>query len=203
MFNTRLFKHLVFILILMAGFTNQALAETSKKKYGNLNKGVFLVATDKLKYSSMHKTVIYITQHDQAGTSGFIINRPTEAHVNDAFPDIHASSETNGTVYFGGPLHTQYLFILTQTQFSEGLYPINQNVYFGTGPAMSVRLQSENSHDKIRSFAGFMSWGPEQLEHELDAGEWILAPGNPAELFEADSDTLWTSLYKRWAGSWI
>jgi len=177
-------------------------AEAAKKKiHGNLNKGVFLVATDNLNGHSLSKSVIFITQHDSSGSSGFIVNRPTNLTVNEAFPNIHASNTTNNTLYFGGPLHSQYLFILTQTEETKGLYRVNRQVYFGTGPEMKSRLHSE-TRDIIRTFAGFMSWGPGQLEDELSAGDWILAPGNTKQLFDDDTSDMWQTLYRLWAGSW-
>jgi len=196
-------KHsLALLTIVLVAFSMNSFAE-SAKKYGNLTKGIFLIATDGLEYTSLNKTVIYITQHDKSGTSGLIINRPTKLDINEAFPETHASDTTNETLYFGGPLHTKHMFMLTETDFSQGLHPVNQNVYFGTGKEMTVRLQSDNNRDKIRTFAGFMSWGPEQLESELDSGNWVMAPGNPTQLFTKDGDDLWKTLYRRWAGSWI
>jgi len=195
-------QSLVLLAIVLIAFSTNSFAEKSEK-YGNLKKGIFLVATDGLEYTSLNKTVIYITQHDETGTSGLIINRPTKLDINEAFPETHASDTTNSTLYFGGPLHTKYMFMLTETDFSQGLHPVNQNIYFGTGDEMAVRLQSENSRDKIRTFAGFMSWGPDQLASELDHGDWVMAPGNPQQIFTKDGDDLWKTLYRRWAGSWI
>ncbi|MDH3326907.1 MAG: YqgE/AlgH family protein [Gammaproteobacteria bacterium] len=172
-----------------------------KRAHGNLSQGVFLVATDKLNEFSLKNSVIYITQHDGSGTSGFIVNRPTNLTINEAFPDTHASNSTNNTLYFGGPLHSQYLFILTQTKTPEGLYPINREVHFGTGEEMKARLHSETK-DIIRTYAGFMSWGPGQLEEELTAGDWVLAPGNIKQLFSDDTSEIWKNLYHLWAGSW-
>ena len=206
MFKLEKSLYKIFISILTICFisTNICYAsEQEKKKHRNLKKGVYLIASKNLDSTALGETVIYITQHDEAGTAGLVVNRPTNLSVNEAFPDTQASEETNGTLYFGGLLHTQYLFMLTETQFNGGLFPINQNVCFGTGEAMSVRLRSHNKRDKIRTFAGFMSWGPEQLEVELDNGDWILAPADSASLFATNTDSLWADLYSRWAGSWI
>ena len=180
------------------------MAESNKKsKHSNLTKGIFLVASEQLQHSPMSKTVIYITQHDDAGTSGFIVNRPTNLQINQAFPETHASPSTNKMLYFGGPLHSRYLFMLTQTQFAHGLHAIKSNIYFGAGEEVQMRLRSENTRDKIRTYAGFMSWGPEQLIEEIDRGDWILTPASIDQLFNQDTTKLWKNLVKRWGGSWI
>ena len=199
-------KYLRFIpgLLIIFSFSASSIAETDKKEsQSNLKKGIFLVASEKIDNSPLAKTVLYITQHDHAGTSGFIINRPTNVKINKAFPKIHATDSTNKMLYFGGPLHTAYLFMLTQTKFSHGLHAINNDIYFGAGDQVKMRLRSENKRDKIRAYAGFMSWGPEQLEKEISRGDWVLTPAPTEQLFIEDTSKLWKTLYKRWGGSWI
>lgn len=184
--------------------STNSMAETDKKKArNNLAKGVFLVASEKLDNTPLAKTVLYVTQHDHAGTSGFIVNRPTNVKINKAFPKIHASDSTNKMLYFGGPLHTTYLFMLTQTEFGHGLHAIKNNIYFGAGDQVKMRLRSENKRDKIRAYAGFMSWGPDQLDDEIARGDWILTPAPIEQLFSQDTSNLWQTLYTRWGGSWI
>lgn len=162
------------------------------------------MASEDLDYTSMRHTVIYLIQHDEGGTSGVIINRPTNLTINEAFPETHASNKGNGTLFFGGPLHTQYLFMLTETGFTQGLHAIDQGIYFGTGEEIKLRLQAEKTPDKMKTFAGFMSWGPGQLESEISEGIWIMAPAKKQQVFNAEAeDALWNALYKRWAGSWI
>jgi len=190
-------------LVIFSISANSSAETEKKKKHSNLTKGIFLVASEQMQNSPMSKTVIYITQHDEAGTSGFIINRPTNLQINQAFPETHASTSSNKMLYFGGPLHSRYLFMLTQTQFTHGLHAIKSNVYFGAGEEVQMRLRSENTRDKIRTYAGFMSWGPEQLNTEIDQGDWILTPASIDQLFNQDTKDLWKNLIKRWGGSWI
>lgn len=196
--------HLGIIIFCIIGllFSGLSLAQNVKKKpHGNLSKGVFLVATNNLDGFSLKNAVIYITQHDASGTSGFIVNRPTNLTINEAFPQTNASDKTNNTLFFGGPLHSQYLFILTKTNRPSGLYAVSHSVYFATGDEMTSRLHSD-SQDIIRTYAGFMSWGPGQLEEELTNGDWVLAPGNTKQLFADDTSEMWKNLYRLWAGSW-
>jgi len=106
-------------------------------------------------------------------------------------------------LYFGGPLHSTYLFMLTQTQFSHGLHSIKDDIYFGAGDQVKMRLRSDNKRDKIRAYAGFMSWGPDQLDQEITNGNWLLTPAPIEQLFDQDTSKLWKTLYQRWGGSWI
>lgn len=193
---------IILLCLISLLFSGISFAQKVKKKpHGNLSKGTFLVATDNLNGFSLNKAVIYITQHDASGTSGFIVNRPTNLTINEAFPKTNASDTTNNTLFFGGPLHSQYLFILTKTSSTKGLYSVSHSVYFATGNEMESRLHSE-TQDIIRTYAGFMSWGPGQLEEELTDGDWVLAPGNTKQLFADDTSEMWEKLFRLWAGSW-
>lgn len=197
-------KWLTHILLVFFSY-NCAVINASESDHVNnqLHSGIFLIASERLDQSALSHTVIYLVQHSEEGTSGFIINRPTASKVNQAFPEIHASDATNSIVYFGGPLHTDYLFILTQTQYTKGLFPVENDIYFGTGDQVPLRLQGENKRDKIRSYAGFMIWGPEQLQEEIKSGDWVTAPASIDVLFSEEPDNIWKKLYDRWAGSWI
>lgn len=129
-----------------------------------------------------------------------LIDRPTSLLMKRFLTHMQPIQQITHC-FFGGPLHSQYLFILTQTDSPDGLYPINRQVHFGTGDEMKMRLHSE-TNDIIRTYAGFMSWGPGQLEEELTNGDWILAPGNIKQLFAENTSEMWKTLYRLWAGSW-
>ncbi len=193
----------IFIIAFISAGNTHAIEPEEKEKHSNLAKGVFLVASNQLQYSPLAKTVIYVIQHDTAGTSGFIINQATDLLINQAFPETQASKSTNKTLYFGGPLHSKYLFMLTQTQFAPGLHAINKSVYFGAGEEVKMRLRSENKRDKIRIYTGFMSWGPQQVDDEITNGDWIITPAPNEQLFSEDTTKLWENLTRRWTGSWI
>ncbi len=194
----------IFHFIILLALSFSALAESSvDKKLANLHKGIFVIASDHLDNSSMRKVVIYLIQHDDSGHSGVIVNRPTNLSINEAFPETHASDAANGQLFFGGPLHTQYLFMLTQTRFTHGLFNVDHDICFGTGDEIIMRLQAEKAPDKMKTFAGFFSWGPGQLETEITNGDWIMAPATAEAVLNTDTEELWDTLYKRWAGSWI
>ncbi|MDH5229977.1 MAG: YqgE/AlgH family protein [Gammaproteobacteria bacterium] len=168
-----------------------------------LNKGKFLVATKALNETSYARTVIYITEHDDNGTYGLIVNKPTEIFMNEILPAPKKESVGSEHLYFGGPMHMKFLFVLAQTKKSEGLHPIQGDIYFGAGQEVVSELSGQIKNIKVRTYAGFSSWGPGQLQQEIDDGGWVVAPGDAKGLFDENTESLWQTLFDRWGGSWI
>jgi putative transcriptional regulator len=42
-----------------------------------------------------------------------------------------------------------------------------------------------------RLLLGYAGWGPGQLDAELAASSWLMAPADPRLVFETDADTMW------------
>jgi len=182
--------------------TNDELKSFSFKKNLKLEKGVFLVATKTLDNSPFDKSVIYVTQYSSSGTYGLIVNRRLPMTVNEIVPEAKKSGDENN-LFFGGPMHARYLFILTETNEAAGLHPVNHGIYFGAGPAIVPRLEKSDNRHSIRTYAGFSSWGPGQIEQEIKSGNWLVIPANSEQLFNRNPELLWTQLYKNWGGDWI
>jgi len=174
----------------------------SSKQNSKLEKGVFLVATKTLDNSPFDKSVIYVTQYGSSGTYGLIVNRRLPMAVNEVIPEAKQSDDENN-LFFGGPMHARHLFILTETNEAAGLHPVNHGIYFGAGPAIVSRLEKSDNQHSIRTYAGFSSWGPGQIEQEIKSGDWLVIPANSQQLFNKNPELLWTQLYKNWGGDWI
>ena len=169
----------------------------------NLNKGVYLVATKRLNDTGYEKSVIFITEHGQAGTYGIMVNRETQVLLEDVVPEARVQGHKGEKLYFGGPMHAQFLFVLTNTKDLDGLHKVTPGISFGAGKETVARLNAKKSSEATRTYAGFSSWGPGELEQEINSGIWVLAPGEGANLFDTDTTQLWQVLFDRWAGSWI
>jgi putative transcriptional regulator len=183
-------------------FSASVFAGQNDIKYTQLEVGTLLVATDKLNQSEFHHSVIYITEHSDQGTYGVIINKPTHMSVNEAMPNDR-QLKTPSKLYFGGPMHAQFLFVITEDAKHEDLHQLVDGLYFGAGDKTTIELNAEKSHPVTRTFIGFSSWGPGQLDDEVKHGVWLLAPGSKKDIFDKHPEKLWTKLTKQWSGDWI
>ena len=193
-----LYPHIIRYLLVL-GFasliTSTVLAEETA-----LERGKMLLATELLDQGEFSHSVIYITENNAGGTFGLIINRPTPFPVNEVVPN-----QTDKTkVFFGGPMHTQFMFLLAEGKLTvdSPLHKVKDDIYFGAGTDNLSKLHADPSAQHIRTFAGFASWGPGQLQVEINNGFWIEVPATVNDIFSENPDDLWSKLIKQWSGDW-
>jgi putative transcriptional regulator len=207
--NNGLIGRLVMITVLLAGVfsVGYCSAETLKVSGPTLapQKGRFLVATDNLANTSFQETVILVTHYSERGATGITINRPADVPMNEAFPSVKELSEVNDTLYLGGPVKTNGIFVLMQTkQPHAGMKKITDNIYFTVGlTAVIHSIPKAKEGEETRAYAGFAGWAPGQLDAEIKRGDWIIVDTDPSIVFDEDPGALWQRLRKSWAGNWI
>ena len=170
-----------------------------------VNKGIFLVATEKLADSSFKETVILITHFSEKGATGLAINRPSEFQLKEVFPDREFLRHRREDVYLGGPVGTHSVFVLMRTQRPHaGMYNIAKDLYFAAGiEALTHGLDNLTGDEYARAYVGYSGWGPGQLEYEIHRGDWILVHADTDIVFDLDYRAVWKKLFKSWSGQWI
>ncbi|MDH5299813.1 MAG: YqgE/AlgH family protein [Gammaproteobacteria bacterium] len=194
-------KRAVFYLVLSVfalAISQVALAEGYK-----LEKGRFIVATDQLRNSPFEQAVIYITQAGDVGTYGLMVNRPTGISLGEVFADETAQRHHNDQVFYGGPLHNQYLFSLAESPYKQGeVLQVDNTIMLGAGLDTLTRFSYDSQNTKVKTFIGYASWTPGQLQKQIEDGAWIVVPADPELVFSEEDDDLWTTLTSRWGGDW-
>jgi len=194
---------ITFLCLLAFSLTISTIHAAEKEK---INKGIFLVATDKLSNSSFKKAVILITHNSIRATTGIAINRPSSMPLYSAFPKIKQFKKYQGKLYLGGPVRANNLFLLINTDSPQtGMYRIADGLYFTRGLEMLLNnLDVYNSEHRVRAYAGYAGWGPGQLQNEIDRGDWTIVRTDPSVVFESDREGLWERLAeKKTTGRWI
>ncbi len=169
-------------------------------------KGRFLVATDKLARTSFKETVIFITHFSSAlGATGITINRSANLPLNEAFPTVKELKDVSQSLYLGGPVRTNGIFVLMKTKRPHaGMKKIVDDIYFTIGlDAVIHGLPKAVDGEATRAYAGYAGWSPGQLQAEIERGDWIIVETDTSIVFEEETETLWRSLRKTWSGNWI
>lgn len=161
--------------------------------------GVFLVATREIRDPTFRETVVLITQPQNSGPFGVIINRPLNLRVSELFPENEALRGREDVVYFGGPVGRQSLVFLARTKQMppRGTRVLN-DVYFTPDTAwFNSMLKRADPLQGVRVYAGYAGWALGQLQNEIERGGWHMVPADAETIFDKDPALIWPELIRR------
>jgi putative transcriptional regulator len=159
--------------------------------------GQLLVASPSLLDPNFRRTVVLVTEHGEQGAAGLVLNRPSDAAVQDVVPQLEWLAAPEERVFIGGPVEQNAVLVLAEFEDPEDS-PVT--VFGDLG---FVALDDEDDAAPVRRrriFAGYAGWGEGQLEEELDRDDWILEPALPDDVFADDADGLWGGVLRRKGG---
>ena len=158
-------------------------------------KGQLLLASPGLFDPNFRRTVVLVTEHSDEGAAGLVLNRPSEATVGEAIPDLAALAGEEAPVFVGGPVQQEAVLVLAEfDDADEAATLVAGDVGFVPADADFDLLNA--STRRARVFAGYAGWGAGQLESELVQGAWLVAPANPSVFFETDLDEMWEEVVR-------
>jgi putative transcriptional regulator len=161
-------------------------------------RGKLLVASPALVDPNFARTVVFITEHNDEGAMGIVLNRPSETTVESVVPPL-ADIAGSEPVYVGGPVQPEAIVLLADFADPEAAAWI---IVADVGLA-SADVDLEDLAAAVRKgrvYAGYSGWGPGQLEAEMEVDSWIVEPPLPKELFPDDPATLWSDVLARKGG---
>lgn len=175
--------------------------------------GDLLVATPRLVDPNFDRTVVYVIEHQEAGTLGVVINRVSDISCAAAVPRWASRFDEGSAVGLGGPVEPQGLLALGTTargQPSTSLPTTGAGVTSSSaddswrsvsGGVGLVDLTSDPDEldaevVAVRIYGGHAGWGPGQLRGELQAGCWWVFDSAPGDLV-TDAETLWFEVLGR------
>lgn len=154
------------------------------------------MATPLLGDPHFRRSVVYLLEHDDGGSVGVIVNRPSRTPVGQVLPDWHDVVCGPSVVFGGGPVQPDGALCLGQV---AGEVPGVRQVVDGV---CTVDLDGDVSvitrgTTSLRVFAGHSGWSPGQLDGEIGEGAWWVVPGGAEDLFSAEPRPLWSRVLRR------
>jgi putative transcriptional regulator len=163
----------------------------------NSLRGKLILAGPMLKDPNFDRTVVLITEHTEEGAMGLVLNRPSEATVGDAVPDLTWVTDPEDTVYVGGPVAPNGVIVLAEwTDPGQAVVLVEDDLGFVPGDADDPDALT-TAIRRARVYAGHAGWGPGQLEDELAEEAWIVEAPRREELFSDDAEGLWPAVLRR------
>lgn len=161
--------------------------------------GRLLVATPGLRDPNFAQTVVLLTEADDSGAMGVILNRPTEVPLEEALPWMSELDDRSDVLSFGGPVMSDRLVVLMRRDGEPpGSFHVFADVWL-TGDPDTLRqaLGAGIAESDLRAFMGFAGWAPGQLEWEIARGGWEVHPARVADVFGGNLHRLWRDLIDR------
>lgn len=164
-----------------------------------IQSGVFLVADRKIMDPNFGRTVVLILHHDEGGSSGLVINRPTPQTLPDLLPHVTWVVPPE-PIFDGGPvLREETLTLLFRTATpSQEMNAVFEDVYVTQKARIFASLlQDETQSEVYRLFSGYAGWAPGQLQGEMRRGDWHVLAGDVDVLFEENVAQVWSKMFAR------
>jgi putative transcriptional regulator len=154
--------------------------------------GRLLLATPNLVDPHFWRTVVFMLQHDDEGTVGLVLNRPTPELVADHIPSWGGRGDDELRIFYGGPVEPEMAIALGPGGSGESTALPGVNLV-----DLSNDPPEEAGH--VRIYSGYAGWGAGQLEAEIDEGSWYVVQASPDDPFDRP-DGQWSRVLRRQSG---
>lgn len=172
--------------------------------------GRLLVATPLLVEATFARTVVYLLEHDDDGTVGVVVNRPSRTPVGQVLPSWHEAASDPDVVFTGGPVQPDGALCLGEVRpggeqavpsESGWLRMLPGGAGLG-GVLATVDLEADGGDvapalANLRIYAGHAGWSPGQLADEIGQGAWIVVDGGKHDVFSRAPTVLWRQVLRR------
>lgn len=156
--------------------------------------GTILISSDSLEDPNFKNVVIFITEHNHKGSTGFVINKLFSRRFNELEEFKNAVAFP---MYEGGPVDKEHLFVLHQRpDLIEKSIPITGAIYRGGNfnqVVQNINTLTLTGND-IKLFIGYCGWDENELEAEIKEGSWLVAEADENIVFSSYPEQLWQKL---------
>ena len=198
-------KILKFICLFLLIILNNSLQATDyptnyyKGKFYESVKDNFLVATERMLDPRFKKTVIAMFQNDENGAWGLVINKTIGLISLGELIKISENSNSNKKnlynkkipIFWGGPVDRHRIFIIHSNEYeSESTKKYNE-ISISTDLKTLLKIAENKGPKNNLVIVGVSSWGPGQLEGEMEGDHWILSKIKKDLIFEGNDLEKW------------
>lgn len=164
--------------------------------------GILLIADPFLKDPNFLRTVVFLCDHKEEGSFGFVLNRQYENKLGDLIPELEGNQLP---VYYGGPVQMDTIHFLHQYPNEiPGGQEILKGVYWGGDFEAAINLikNEETDENKIRFYIGYSGWGEGQLDSEMKEKTWLTVQATRKLIFHPDHEEIWKDSLKHLGGDY-
>jgi putative transcriptional regulator len=164
----------------------------------DLSTPVLLMAMPQVLDPFFHRSVVLLVHHEDEGSFGFILNRPTGIKVSEILKgmDVGWSGREEAVAYFGGPVQPNLGTVLFAPLLPDAGNEEDTATEVLPGVALTQHIGdlsrlAEAPPDQFRLILGYAGWGEGQLMEEILRNDWLTAPASSELIFAPDPEGIW------------
>ena len=163
--------------------------------------GTLLLANIDLFEPTFRRSVIYVVEHNDGGTLGVVLNRPSETAVYNVLPQWSDLLAKPKTMFIGGPVKRDAALCLGTLKGDVDPDSV-EGVRHIAGRIVMVDLDADpesiaEAVEAVRIYAGYSGWTIGQLEGEIERDDWIVLPALPSDVLVQPRVDLWSRVLRR------
>jgi putative transcriptional regulator len=163
-------------------------------------RGRLLISEPYLPDPNFERTVVLLCEHNEEGSFGFVLNRPSQSMVGEVMDEL---KNVDAPVFVGGPVQQDTLHFIHRNSAIEHGEVVAKGIYWG-GTFDQVLLLADTHQLKagdIRFFLGYSGWSAGQLNEELEQDSWIVCDFVSEELlFQTEPSQIWRKALESMGG---
>ncbi len=159
---------------------------------------LLLVAKPSLLDPNFTRTVVLVTQAEDASTVGVILNRPLQENLQAFLPQDLSGANYKDRVFQGGPVMRRVVISVFRSGAKpQGpAFPVLKGIYLTMHP-VNIRAMLEDPASQYRLYVGFSGWAPNQLQSEFMRDGWYMLPADAETVFRKDTEGMWEEMIRR------
>src|SRR5690606_38784711 len=153
--------------------------------------GILLIADPFLKDPNFLRTVVFLCEHREEGSFGFVLNRQYENTLDELIPELAGFPLP---VYYGGPVQMDSIHFLHQYPDEiPGSQEVTKGIYWGGDFDAVVNLIKSEDIDpaRIRFYIGYSGWTGGQLHSEMSEKTWLTVKATRKLIFHKNYEEIW------------
>ncbi len=164
--------------------------------------GILLIADPFLKDPNFLRSVVFLCEHKEEGSFGFVLNRQYENTLDELIPELEGNKVP---VYYGGPVQQDTIHFLHQYPDDiPGGVEVLKGVWWGGDFDKLVDLIQKGGidFDRIRFFIGYSGWSAGQLTSEMEEKTWLTVKATRKIVFHHNYEEIWKDSLKQLGGDY-
>ena len=164
--------------------------------------GILLIADPFLKDPNFLRTVVFLCEHKEDGSFGFVLNRKYENTLDELMPELEGHQLP---VYYGGPVQMDTIHFLHQYPDEiPGSQEVIKGVYWGGDFDLVINMIKKETIDfnKIRFYIGYSGWSNGQLNDEMNEKTWLTVEATRKLIFHRNYEEIWKDSLKHLGGDY-